>query len=77
MTLLLGTEAQDVAGRLFFKIRRLNQAPPLALDNTSEQRNRLWDLSERFAFPVPTSAPSRAMAHDSAAQGAPGADRGP
>jgi NAD(P)-dependent dehydrogenase (short-subunit alcohol dehydrogenase family) len=77
MTLLVGTEAQDIAGRLFFKIRRLNQAPAVALDNTSERRKRLWDLSERLAFPSPTSAPSHAMAHDGATQGASGADRGP
>jgi NAD(P)-dependent dehydrogenase (short-subunit alcohol dehydrogenase family) len=77
MTLLVGTEAQDVAGRLFFKIRRLNQAPALAPDNAREQRKRLWDLSERLAFPAPTSAPSGAMAHNSVAQGASGADRGP
>jgi hypothetical protein len=46
MTLVVSSAAQDVARGLFVKIRRLKRASSAGTATASEQRKRLWELSE-------------------------------
>jgi NAD(P)-dependent dehydrogenase (short-subunit alcohol dehydrogenase family) len=55
MTLLVGANAQDVAGGLFIKIKQLRRTNSAGTAIAGKQRQRLWDLSERLLAHPPAT----------------------